>query len=75
MISESTRKAADLLNVSRRYLIQLLEAGEIPFRMVGKRRRLRLSDVLVYKARADAESERAFQDLVAQAQELGMGYY
>jgi excisionase family DNA binding protein len=70
----STQKAADLLNVSRPFLIQLLEKGAIPFRMVGTHRRLRMSDVLTYKARSDADADRAFRELVAQAQELGMGY-
>jgi excisionase family DNA binding protein len=53
--------------LSRPYLIRLLEKSEIRFRMVGTHRRLRLSDVVAYKARSDAEAERAFRELVAQA--------
>lgn len=70
----STQKAADLLNISRPYLIGLLQQGKIPFRMVGTHRRLRLSDVVAYRERSDAEAESAYRELVAQAQELGMGY-
>jgi excisionase family DNA binding protein len=70
----STQRGAELLNVSRPYFIKLLESGRIPFRKVGTHRRVRTADVLEYKARADAEAERAFAELVAEAQQLGMGY-
>jgi excisionase family DNA binding protein len=70
----TTQEAADLLNISRPFLIRLLEEGAIPFRKVGTHRRIRLSDVLDYKQARDAQAERAYQKLVAEAQELRLGY-
>jgi len=70
----TTVQAADLLNVSRPYLIGLLESNAIPHRKVGKHRRIRMEDVMTYKQRTDGEREAVLDRLVAEAQEHGLGY-
>lgn len=70
----STYQAAEVLKVSRPYLIKLLEGGKIPYHMVGTHRRIKLQDVLRYKKASDVESHKALKALAKQAQELNMGY-
>ena len=59
----TTKQAADHLNVSRPFLIKLLEEGRIPHHKVGRHRRVRAEDLFAYRARRDAERSRALEEL------------
>jgi excisionase family DNA binding protein len=69
----TTQQAADLLNVSRQYLVRLLGEGRIPYTRTGKHRRLRIEDVLTFKEQRDRERGAALDELTRMSQEIG-GY-
>lgn len=70
----TTQEAADILNISRPYLVKLLESGEIPFTKVGKHRRVRFEDLNEYNKKRQSKRQRGLRELAKQAQELNMGY-
>lgn len=70
----TTQEAADYLNVSRPYLVRLLEEGKVKFHMVGTHRRVKFRDLDAFRKSTEEERQRVMDELAAQAQDLGMGY-
>jgi excisionase family DNA binding protein len=68
----TSQESADILNVSRPYLVKLLEAGDIPFVKTGTHRRIRFSDLMNYKKIRDAERRRGLARLSQLSQEAGL---
>ncbi|MEJ2044577.1 MAG: helix-turn-helix domain-containing protein [Reinekea sp.] len=70
----TTQEAANMLNVSRPYLVKLLESGEIPFSKAGTHRRILFSDLMEYQKKTKQQTKESLDALAASAQELDMGY-
>lgn len=70
----TTQEAANILNVSRPYLVKLLEQGEIPFNKAGTHRRIRYQDLMEYREKLNEDSQTALDELTQQAQANDMGY-
>ena len=67
----TTQQAANILNVSRPYLIRLLERGEIPYHTVGRHRRIRFGDVLAYRQKRYERRKEAIRHMIEASEESG----
>jgi excisionase family DNA binding protein len=67
----TTQQAAGILNVSRQYLVRLLDSGEIPHHRVNRHRRIRFGDLMEYKERRDAHRREGLRKLTQLSQEMG----
>lgn len=68
-----TQEAADVLGVSRPFLVKLLDTGVIPSRKVGVQRRVRVADVVAYQKREKDARRKALTELAREGQRLGLG--
>lgn len=71
----TTQQAADFLNVSRPYLIKLLEQGDISYILVGKHRRVRFEDLKKYKEQRNSKRSQLLQQLIEISEEAGLYDY
>ena len=68
----TTQEAADILQVSRPFLIRLIEQGHIPYRMVGSHRRIRMGDLMDYKSSRDSRRRESLKELQRVSETLGL---
>ncbi len=70
----TSKEAADILGVSRPFLVRLLDRGEIPYHRVGTHRRLRVEDVLAYRELRAKRRREHLRTLTELSEQVEGGY-
>lgn len=70
----TTQQAADFLNVSRPFVVKLIDENKLPAHRIGRHRRIRFEDLLLYKKQMDKERENALEALTRETEALGIEY-
>lgn len=70
----TTQQAADFLNVSRPFVVKLIEEKSLPCRKVGTHRRILFQDLVEFKRKTNEDRAKTLDELAKQAQDLDMGY-
>lgn len=70
----TTQQAADFLNVSRPFVVKLIDENKLPAHRIGRHRRVRFEDLVRYKKQMEVEREEALEALAKDALELGLEY-
>ena len=70
----TTQQAADFLNVSRPFVVKLIDENKLPAHKIGRHRRVRFEDLLRYKKQMESDRQKALEALTKEAQELGLEY-
>lgn len=68
----TTQQSADMLNVSRQYLVRLIDEKKIPCTRTGRHRRLKIEDVLAFKKQREGERQDALDELIAIGEEMDL---
>ena len=70
----TTQQAADFLNVSRPFVVKMIEQKKLPCRKVGTHRRVLFQDLVEFKRKTNEDRAKMLEELAKQAQDLDMGY-
>ena len=68
----TTQQAANILNVSRPFIVKLLDEGAIPYIKVGSHRRIRFKDLIIYKEHRDSKRRKLLDQLIEMTEEAGL---
>ena len=71
----STIEAANFLNVSRPFVVKEIDEGRLPYRKVGRHRRVAFEDLVAYAREMRKRQDAALERLAENARELGLDYY